>query len=202
MIATMRVPALTDVARREHPPYDSFWSVVKPGLVADFLSVGRTIQYTVGASPTWTVVSPMVFNYSMSIMVQGERFRVDLDGTATFQRYDDGDPEDHPWWIYGVRPGGIAASGTELDGAICDFLNALEGVFEDIASDSDCLDAFDRVVKDFVRSTDNTSVEDFDAVADRFSIPKKSPSVSVKSDRDQTVPELTVWYADPSRWPR
>ena len=202
MIATMGVPARTDVVRREHRPYDSVWSVVKPGSEADFSSVSRTIQYTVGASPTWTVVSPMVFNYSMSIMVQGERFRVDLDGTATLQRYNDGDSGDHAWWIYGVRPGGIAASGAELDGAICDFLNGLEGVFEDIASDSDCLDAFVRVVNDFVRSTDTTSVEDFDAVADRLSIPKKSPSVSVKSDRDQTVPELTVWYVDPSRWPR
>ena len=71
------------------------------------------------------------------------------------------DPEEGGWWLYGVNPGAIAASGTDLSGAVADFRSRFKGVLFDFASESDNFEAFGTLVRKFFKATDTATERDW-----------------------------------------
>jgi predicted RNase H-like HicB family nuclease len=62
--------------------------------------------------------------------------------------------EDGKWWMYGVRPAAIAASGDNIDEAFRQFRAAYWEILADMAQENSTFDEFDNKVKRFFNESD------------------------------------------------
>jgi hypothetical protein len=67
--------------------------------------------------------------------------------------------EDEKWWVYGVQPGGMAATGMEIKEALVNFNKTFGGIMRDIASETDCPNEFERVARKFFDKVDKVDEE-------------------------------------------
>ncbi len=73
-----------------------------------------------------------------SISGNGFLARITMSGRTLMRKEDDG-----KWWMYGVRPAAIAASGDNIDEAFRQFRAAYWGVLADMAEESSTFDEFE-----------------------------------------------------------
>lgn len=71
--------------------------------------------------------------------------------------------EEDCWWMYGVNPGALAASGPSRAEAYMEFRKTLMEVLFDLASESDSFYEFSAAAKAFFHETDPDSIAEWEA---------------------------------------
>jgi predicted RNase H-like HicB family nuclease len=126
---------------------------------------------------------PLLF--TIRELISGNGFLAGVIGQGRCLMVNEG--EEEGWWIYGVQPGGIAASGKTPEEAYLRYIIALRNLFADLASQS----------SDF--RTFQTSVETFFAQIDREDEGRWKVAVGVVrtgADVDSPVSELPRQQAE------
>lgn len=97
--------------------------------------------------------------YSLRELVHGEGFvaRVELDGRALATEEDAGE-----WWVYGVNPGAIAASGQTLQEAFAALQASFRAYLVDCAASEPSFETFKEEVELFLHETDSEALDDWD----------------------------------------
>jgi hypothetical protein len=152
---------------------------------------------------------PLLFSYRVPVEVQGLLARIELSGRATAYVDDDGSV-----WMDGVNPGSFAVSGDSLkdaevdlrstltdiflDIAEVDLRSTLTDIFLDIAESSGDIAEFKRQAEDFLYSTDNDTVAEWEAALSRV---RKSAGMAVaglkRRSADQNQPSVRVTTETP-----
>ena len=91
---------------------------------------------------------PIMITLQDAISGNGFVARITMSGRALMRE------EDGKWWMYGVRPAGIAASGGNIDEAFLRFRNSYKEVLFDIAQESPTFDDFRAEVTRFFEEND------------------------------------------------
>jgi len=91
---------------------------------------------------------PVMFTVRDTVSGNGFLAGVTLTGRAIITQ------EDGKWWVYGVRPGAIAESGSTPEEAFLRFRNRYKNVLFDFASSSDEYDGFRKFVEEFYHQPD------------------------------------------------
>ena len=91
---------------------------------------------------------PIMLTLQDSISGNGFLARITTSGRALMRQ------EDGKWWMYGVRPAAIAASGDNIDEAFCQFRAAYWEILADMAQENSTFDEFDNKVKRFFNESD------------------------------------------------
>lgn len=91
---------------------------------------------------------PLVFTYQDSVSGDGFLAGVEINGRGLMAQ------EDGKWWMLGVRPAALAASGETPDGAYLEFRNAYKAVLIDAAALASGFDAFKAEVERFFNERD------------------------------------------------
>ena len=92
---------------------------------------------------------PLVFTYQRMVFGRGFVVEVRAKGHILAVKEDD------KWWLYGVHPGGIAASGTTPREALEDFRTGYEGVLHEIGRDAEDFTAFEKEIRQFFYTVDS-----------------------------------------------
>lgn len=138
----------------------------------------------------WNIRDTSTYLFTRQLEIQRVTFHLKLVGTSTIQTYD-GDPDDHRYWIFGVNPGAVAASGNDLCEAENDLCATLSGVFLDMAQESNNLDSFMLSANEFLESTDAESLEEWrqQRTVDIF---RPSLTITITLADDYSKPELNL----------
>jgi hypothetical protein len=72
-----------------------------------------------------------------------------ISGNGFLMRFEDG-----AWWMYGVRPAAMAASGENIDEAFLNFRASYKQILMDIAQESPSFEEFEAEVKKFFEQKD------------------------------------------------
>ena len=91
---------------------------------------------------------PIMLTLQDSISGNGFLARITMSGRS-LMRHEDG-----KWWMYGVRPAGIAASGQNIDEAFRRFRTSYKEILMDIAQESQTFEAFEAQVRHFFDDND------------------------------------------------
>jgi hypothetical protein len=93
---------------------------------------------------------PIMVTLQDSITGNGFVARITLSGRALMRKEDDG-----KWWMYGVRPAGIAASGENIEEAFLSFRGRYKNILFDIAQESPTFKDFQTEVERFFNEADS-----------------------------------------------
>ena len=104
-------------------------------------------------------VFPLMFGFSDLVMGRGFVAEVTTDGRATMAQ------EDGEWWMSGVNPGGVAASGATVAEALANFRNTYRLVLTDSAMLANSFEEFSRDVQGIFASTTQELIEEWKAAA-------------------------------------
>ena len=97
------------------------------------------------ASPAIGTKYPLLFTYRDTLFGNGFLVEVQaVNGRALCVKESDDE-----FWVYGVNPGGMAASGNTADAAHTAFRKAFSHILIDLAHDSDSFEAFRTAVARF-----------------------------------------------------
>jgi len=91
---------------------------------------------------------PIMLTLQDSISGNGFHARITMSG-RTLMRQEDG-----KWWMYGVRPAGIAASGGNIEDAFLRFRSKYKEILFDIAQESRTFEDFASQVDRFFNESD------------------------------------------------
>jgi hypothetical protein len=91
---------------------------------------------------------PLMLTLQDSISGNGFLARITMSG-RTLMRQEDG-----RWWMYGVRPAAIAASGENIDEAFRNFRASYKQILMDIAQETQTFEDFDAEVRKFFEEND------------------------------------------------
>jgi hypothetical protein len=92
---------------------------------------------------------PLMVTLQDSITGDGFAARITLSGRALMRMEDDG-----KWWMYGVRPAGIASSGENIEDAFLRFRGRYKDILFDIAQESASFEDFETEVERFFNEAD------------------------------------------------
>jgi hypothetical protein len=92
---------------------------------------------------------PIMITLQDSISGNGFLARITMSGRTLMRKEDD-----NKWWMYGVRPAGIAASGVNIEEAFLRFRNSYKEILFDIAQESPTFEAFEAEVRRFFEEND------------------------------------------------
>lgn len=92
---------------------------------------------------------PVMFTLRDAVSGNGFLAGITLSGRALMVREDDG-----KWWMYGVRPGAIAESGSTPEEAFLRFRNAYKNLLFDCAETSHTYELFRHNVEQFYQQPD------------------------------------------------
>jgi predicted RNase H-like HicB family nuclease len=93
---------------------------------------------------------PIMLTLRDAISGDGFLAGITLSGRALMRQEDDG-----KWWMYGVRPAGIAESGTTIEETFLNFRNKYKETLFDIAQENQKFEAFKAEVERFFYEPDN-----------------------------------------------
>src|SRR5258708_38636543 len=92
---------------------------------------------------------PILLTLQDSVSGDGFLARITMSGRALMRREDDG-----KWWMYGVRPAGIATSGENIEDAFLRFRSRYKEILFDIAQESQSFNDFSIAVERFFNESD------------------------------------------------
>jgi hypothetical protein len=123
---------------------------------------------------------PLVFTLQDAVTGCGFLAGIVVTGKAVMEH------EDGKWWMYGVCPGGIAASGDTTNEAFIDFRNKYKEALFDIAEECQSFLGFRKAVQEFFEADKRESTrwdlglkilrENEGSISDPFkNLPRKHP---------------------------
>lgn len=132
---------------------------------------------------------PLVFRLTHEIRCAKFSARVVSVGRALMVH------EDGEWWCHGVNPGGLTECGGTTALAWTGFKEALGGIFEDLACDSNSVDVFRQAARAFVLDANKSQAERWTAA--RQAIRAGSNAVEAPFDAlprkvEEVEPAVTV----------
>jgi hypothetical protein len=92
---------------------------------------------------------PIMLTLQDTLSGNGFLARITMSGRTLMRKEDDG-----KWWMYGVRPAGIAASGVNIEEAFLRFRNKYKEILFDIAQESATFADFTSEVERFFNESD------------------------------------------------
>jgi len=92
---------------------------------------------------------PIIVTVQDSISGNGFLARITMSGRTLMRREEDG-----KWWMYGVRPAGIAASGENIDEVFLRFRTSYKEILIDLAQETKTFEEFEAQVKRFFEEND------------------------------------------------
>lgn len=98
---------------------------------------------------------PLMLTLRDAISGDGFLARITLSGRALMRKEDDG-----KWWMYGVRPAGIAESGSTIEETFSRFRNRYKEALFDIAQEKQSFPDFKAEVERFFHETDAQSEDE------------------------------------------
>jgi hypothetical protein len=98
---------------------------------------------------------PIMITLQDSISGNGFLARITMSGRSLMRKEEDG-----KWWMYGVRPAGIAASGKNIDEAFLRFRNSYKEILFDIAQESATFEEFEAEVRRFFEENDSDNEDE------------------------------------------
>lgn len=98
---------------------------------------------------------PIILTLQEAISGNGFYARITMSGRTLMRQEDDG-----KWWMYGVRPAGIAASGENIDEAFLNFRSSYKDILFDIAQESKAFEDFDEAVRRFFDEGDSDNQDE------------------------------------------
>jgi hypothetical protein len=98
---------------------------------------------------------PIMLTLQDSISGNGFFARITMSGRTLMRKEDDG-----KWWMYGVRPAGIAASGENIDEAFLNFRSTYKDILFDTAQESQTFEDFDKAVQRFFDEGDSDNQDE------------------------------------------
>ena len=104
---------------------------------------------------------PLTFTFAHTVSGPGFVARVTLTGRALARREDDG-----LLWVYGVRPGAVAACGPDLAAACREHRDTCAGVLDDAAEGASDFDGFEIEAERFVLKEDAVERARWDAAVE------------------------------------
>lgn len=104
-------------------------------------------------------VFPLMFGFNDLVMGRGFIAEVTTDGRATMAQ------EEGEWWMSGVNPGGVAASGATVAEALANFRSTYRLVLSDSAMLANSFEEFSRDVQGIFASTTADLIEEWTAAA-------------------------------------
>lgn len=106
---------------------------------------------------------PLLFGYHD--LVAGEHFvaGVSINGRGLLVQEEEG------WWLYGVNPGVLAASGDSREEAILNFRQTWRAILYDLAGDGGDFATFQREVEEVFRQTNRPNEELWQTAAEEIS---------------------------------
>jgi predicted RNase H-like HicB family nuclease len=132
--------------------------------------------------------------FTLKDAVSGNNFlaSITLTGRALMQRDDEG-----KWWMFGVRPGAIAESGTTPEECFLRFRAAYKNLLFDFAEEASDFAIFRRSVEDFYNQPDadeqNEWLAAFNALRSGKAIPEEPFFAKLpKEDPEKRPTQLTV----------
>ena len=105
------------------------------------------------------IVFPLMFGFNDLVEGRGFIAQIRTEGRATMV-FEDGE-----WWMGGVNPGGLAASGVTEKEALAEFRNTYRLVLQDSAALAQSFDSFSEDVKRIFASTTDELVAEWTAAA-------------------------------------
>jgi predicted RNase H-like HicB family nuclease len=97
---------------------------------------------------------PIIITLQDAVAGNGFLARIKLSG-RTLMRHEDG-----KWWMYGVQPSGVAASGNNVAEAFLNFRNRYQAILFDIAAESKDFSAFKQEVENFFNEADTDNEDE------------------------------------------
>ena len=91
--------------------------------------------------------------------------------------------EDEGWWMYGVNPGGLAASGKDRGQAYAEFRKTLMEVLFDIASDAPDFYTFRKLATKFFGETNEPTLKEWEAARQQV----RAGSINVENMQHETA---------------
>ena len=119
----------------------------------------------------------VIFSFHDAVEGQGFLARVSARGRALMVFEDD----DEAWWLYGVKPGAIAAPGATLREAYSAFRLAFTKVLFDFAADAESYEEFAYRVGEFFEATDTQEELRWTDALERFRTGQLEPEESIAS---------------------
>lgn len=98
---------------------------------------------------------PLLFNFQDLVAGKGFIAGVATRGRALLQE------EDGQVWLYGVEPGGIAATGSDRQAALQDFRNGFRHVLIEMAAEAESFEGFRLLVQKFFREIDRSELSEW-----------------------------------------
>ena len=98
---------------------------------------------------------PIMLTLQDSISGNGFFARITMSGRTLMRKEDDG-----KWWMYGVRPAGIAASGENIDEAFLNFRSTYKDILFDTAQESKAFEDFAEAVQRFFDEGDSDNQDE------------------------------------------
>jgi len=105
---------------------------------------------------------PLLFTFLDKVEGNGYLAEIAVHGRLLAVEEDDG-----TWWMYGVNPGGLAASGKTLLDAYMEFRASLMKVLFDFATEAPDFYAFRTEAKRFFEETDKETIEEWNAAREQ-----------------------------------
>ena len=93
---------------------------------------------------------PIMLTLQDTFSGNGFMARVTMSGRTLMRQEDDG-----KWWMYGVRPAGIAASGENIEAAFLNFRSRYKEILFDIAQEGRTFEEFSQAVQRFFDESDS-----------------------------------------------
>src|ERR1700693_1648349 len=139
---------------------------------------------------------PVMFTLRDTISGNGFLAGVTLTGRALMTNESDG-----KWWVYGVRPGAIAESGTTPEETFLRFRNAYKNLLFDFAEEAVNFDFFKRSVEQFYSQPDKEEEASwlgaFNALRSGKAIPDEPFFAQLpKEDPEKRPTQITVERLD------
>jgi len=116
---------------------------------------------------------PLLFTFRQK--VEGNNYLADVKAYGRLLAEE----EDGTWWMYGVNPGGLAASGSTRAEAYSEFRETLAKVLYDLATDVPDFHAFRGAAQRFFYETDQETVSEWEAARELV----KSGEIDIKGMR-------------------
>lgn len=95
--------------------------------------------------------------------IEGDGYLVDIRVHGRLLAVED----DDAWWMYGVNPGGLAASGKSRAEAYSEFRKTLMKVLFDLASDATDFYAFRKAATQFFDETNEPTLKEWEAAREQ-----------------------------------
>ncbi|MBV8207576.1 MAG: hypothetical protein JO041_12345 [Acidobacteria bacterium] len=111
---------------------------------------------------------PLLFTFRDAVSGNGFLAGVTISGRALMEQDEEG-----AWWMYGVRPGGIAESGAAPEATFLNFRNRYKEVLFDIAEECPTFEVFKQEVERFFYEPDEAEEQRWE---DALRLVRQSPA--------------------------